>query len=159
MKTISVAGDRVTILLAGSETNNAYTIMEALLPPGGGPPPHVHHREDEGFLVMSGEVTFYLGEKTIQLKAGQYLLAPRKIPHHFKNTGATNAIVFENATPAGIERFFEAAGTPLQGRGDPPAPFTESHIAHLIAIAPEYGVDILVTGRAAKPNDPEQSHP
>ena len=70
MKTISVAGDRVTILLAGSETDNAYTIMEALLPPGGGPPPHVHHREDEGFLVMSGEVTFYLGEKTIQLKAG-----------------------------------------------------------------------------------------
>ncbi len=156
MKTISVAGDRVTILLAGGDTNNAYTIMEALLPPGGGPPPHIHHREDEGFLVMSGEVTFYLGEKPILLKAGEYLFAPRKIPHHFKNTGPTDALVFETATPAGIERFFEASGTPLQGRNDPPAPFTEDDIAHMIAIAPDYGIDILVSRHDPKSTDPQQ---
>jgi hypothetical protein len=64
MQIFSVAGDRVTILLAGDETNGAYTIMESLVPPGGGPPPHLHHREDEGFLVITGETGLcYIAKK------------------------------------------------------------------------------------------------
>jgi mannose-6-phosphate isomerase-like protein (cupin superfamily) len=39
--------------------------------------PHLHHREDEGFVVMPGEVRFYLGEQTIELKSGEYLLGPK----------------------------------------------------------------------------------
>ena len=145
MQIFSVAGDRVTILLAGDETNGAYTIMECLVPPGGGPPPHLHHREDEGFLVITGEITFYLGGKIILLKSGEYLSAPREIPHHFKNTGLNEALVIETATPSGIERFFEASGAPLQSRTDQPLPFGPADIAHMIAIAPEYGIDILTT--------------
>ena len=87
MKVISVAGDRVAILLGGQDTNGQYTIMEAALPPNGGPPPHVHKREDESFMVLVGEVTFYLGDKTIVLHKGDSLFAPRDIPHYFKNTG------------------------------------------------------------------------
>jgi len=63
----------------------------------------VHHREDEGFLVMSGEVTLRLGEKSILLKAGEYIFAPRDIPHYFKNTGTVDARLIETAIPSGIE--------------------------------------------------------
>jgi len=143
MKIISVAGDRVAILLGGEDTNGQYTIMEAALPPNGGPPPHVHTREDESFMVLVGEVTFYLGDKTIVLHKGESLFAPRDIPHYFKNTGTEEAVLLEIASPAGVEVFFEAAGRPLASRNDQPQPPTSEDIKRMRAIAPDYGITIL----------------
>ena len=143
MKIISVAGDRVAILLEGGDTGGQYTVMEATLPPNAGPPPHVHTREDETFLVLAGEVTFYVGEKTVVLKKGEFIFAPRNIPHHFKNTGATDAVLLETSLPAGVERFFEAAGKPLATRQDRPQPPTAEDIKHMRAIAPDFGITIL----------------
>ncbi len=143
MKVLSVAGDRVAILLDGAATNQKYTVMEATLPPKSGPPPHVHTREDEAFLVLTGEVTFYLGDQTIVRQKGESLFAPRNIPHHFKNTGTEDAVLLETASPAGIEDFFEAAGKPLGSRQDRPQPPTPADIQHMRAIAPDYGITIL----------------
>ena len=144
MKVLSVAGDRVAILLDGTATNQKYTIMEATLPPNAGPPPHVHHREDETISVLAGEITFFLGETTKVLKKGEFILAPKGIPHHFKNTGSEDAILLETASPAGIELFFEAAGHLLLDRDTPPLPRTAEDIARMIAVAPSHGIDILI---------------
>jgi quercetin dioxygenase-like cupin family protein len=144
MKVLSVAGDRVAILLDGAATNQQYTIMEACLPPNAGPPPHVHHREDETISVLSGEITFFLGDTTRVLKKGDFIFAPRGIPHHFKNTGEEEAILLETASPAGIEVFFEAAGHVLPDREASPLPRTAEDIAHMIEVAPSFGIDILV---------------
>ncbi|MBN8548682.1 MAG: cupin domain-containing protein [Deltaproteobacteria bacterium] len=143
MKIISVAGDRVAILLDGKDSNGQYTVMEATLPPKSGPPPHVHTREDEAFLVLTGEVTFYLGDKTILLKKGESLFAPRNIPHHFKNTGTEDAVLLETASPAGIEDFFVEAGKPLASRQDRPQPPTADDIKLMRTIASKYGLTIL----------------
>jgi len=117
--------------------------MEATLPPGGGPPRHLHHREDETFLVLSGEVTFYVGETVTVLKKGGSLFAPRGIPHHFRNTGTGEAVLLEIALPAGVELFFATAGQPLPDRKAKPLPFSREDIAHMIAIAPSFGIEIL----------------
>ncbi len=151
MKTISVAGDRVTILLEGSDTQQQYTVMEATLPPGGGPPRHLHHREDETFLVLSGEVTFFVGDTVTVLKKGGFLFAPRGIPHHFRNTGSAEATLLETALPAGVEVFFAAAGKPLPDRNASPLPFSREDIAHMIAIAPSFGIEILPPQKGAPP--------
>lgn len=143
MKVISVAGDRVAILLEGADTNHQYTVMEALLPPGGGPPRHLHHREDETFLVLQGEVTFYVGDAVTVLKKGGFIFAPRGIPHSFRNTGAEEAMLLETAFPAGVETFFAAAGKALPGRDSQPLEFNQGDIAHMIAIAPSFGIEIL----------------
>lgn len=143
MKVLSVAGDRVAILLDGTATNQKYTIMEATLPPDAGPPPHVHHREDETISVLSGEITFFLGNATKLLKTGDFIFAPRGIPHHFKNTGTEEAILLETASPAGIELFFEAAGHLLPDRNAPPLSRTVEDITRMIAVAPSFGIDIL----------------
>lgn len=143
MKTISVAGDRVALLLTGEDTNGQYTIMEAMLPPNGGPPPHVHTREDESFHVLVGEVTFYLGDKRFVVKQGESVFAPRNIPHHFKNTGSVDAILLETASPAGIERFFEAVSHPLASRQDKPFPLTQEDVRSMRATAAEFGITIL----------------
>jgi quercetin dioxygenase-like cupin family protein len=151
MKVFSVAGDRVAILLDGAATKQKYTIMEATLPPDAGPPPHVHHREDETISVLSGEITFFLGDTIKVLKAGEFIFAPRGIPHHFKNTGAEDAILLETASPAGIEVFFEAVGHPLSDRNAPPLARTSEDITRMVALAPSFGIDILTSQAAKKP--------
>ena len=143
MKTISVAGDRVVLLVEGRDSNGAYTIMEATLPPGGGPPPHLHHREDETFQVMVGEIEFHLGDEVRHLRKGEFIFAPRGIPHHFRNTGNSDAVLLETSSPSGIERFFEAAGDPLPDRTFPPLPFGLDRIAHMKAIAPDFEIEFL----------------
>jgi quercetin dioxygenase-like cupin family protein len=143
MKVLSVAGDRVAILLDGAAANGQYTVMEAKLPPQAGPPPHLHHREDETFFVLAGEVTFFVGDTTTVLKKGGVIFAPRGIPHHFKNTGAEDAILLETASPAGVERFFEAVGHPLADRDASPLPRTAEDIARMLAAAPSFGIEIL----------------
>ena len=87
MKTLSVAGDRVVILLEGADTGQQYSVMEATVPPGGGPPPHRHHHEDETVRVLASQLTFYLGDKSFYLRIGQFI-SLRGIPNHFKNTGS-----------------------------------------------------------------------
>jgi mannose-6-phosphate isomerase-like protein (cupin superfamily) len=107
MKVLSVAGDRVAILLEGAATNQKYTVIEASLHPNAGPPPYVHHNEDETMFVLLGEITFFLGDTTKILRKGDFIFAPKGIPHYFKNTGTEDAILLETASPAGIELFFE----------------------------------------------------
>ena len=45
-------------LATGEDTNGNYAIWEAIVPPGHGPPSHVHSREEEGFYILEGEITF-----------------------------------------------------------------------------------------------------
>ena len=78
MKTLSVAGDRVVILLEGADTEQKYSVMEATVAPGGGPSPHLHHHEDETFLVLAGKLTFYLGDKSFLLEKNNLFLLPEK---------------------------------------------------------------------------------
>jgi quercetin dioxygenase-like cupin family protein len=155
MRYFSMAGNRLTLLLEGKDTANAYTVIESVVPPGEGTPLHVHHREDEGFLALAGEITLFLGDKSILLQQGDYAFAPREIPHSFKNTGSVEAIVLETIFPAGIEHFFEAAGTPLASRNDPSLPVTREAIVRMKEIAPQYGIDILPPAKAG--GSPAQS--
>ena len=143
MKTLSIAGDRVNILVDGNDTAQAYAVFEATIPPGAGPPPHVHSREDETFFVLEGEITFHLGDKVIVLKKGEFLFAPRGIPHHFKNTAGTHTVLLETASPAGMDRFIEAVGQPLPDRNAPALPPTKPDVERMLKLAPEFGITML----------------
>jgi quercetin dioxygenase-like cupin family protein len=142
MKFISIAGDSLTILLEGVDTGGVYTVMESRVPPGGATPPHTHHREDEAFLVMDGELTFFVGGEKIVRKKNEYLFAPRGIPHQMTNASGAHATVIITASPAGIEHFFEAVGTPLASREEPGVKFTPAAIEHMMKVAPEFGIII-----------------
>lgn len=53
---------------------------------GEGPTWHVH-KYDELFIVRKGRALFTVGDKKIEAKAGDVLMAPANIPHKFHNTG------------------------------------------------------------------------
>ena len=139
----SIAGDVYTFKVTGEETNGEYALFEFRIPPGGGPPMHIHHREDEDFFIIEGELTFYTESREIKVSAGTYLHAPKNQAHRFKNnsTKTVRAIVW--VWPAGLEKYFAEVGTPLSNSSADPVPVLPEHIEKLVAFAPKYGLEIL----------------
>ncbi len=54
------------------------------IPAGHMPPLHVHHAEDEGFYLIEGDATLFLPEAEVTLRAGDFFLAPRGVPHTYR---------------------------------------------------------------------------
>lgn len=145
---IGVVGDVYRFLATGAETNGQYAIWEAIVPPGGGPPPHVHTREEEGFYVIEGEITFSIGEERHVATAGMFANLPVGTPHAFKNESNRPAKMIITVSPAGLEQMFMECGVPVvvnpeTGEMQAPAP-TKQEIEKLLSIAPGYGIEIRV---------------
>ena len=117
--------------------------MEAIVPPGGGPPPHVHSREEEGFYILEGEITFQVGEERIVATPGMFANMPIGSLHSFKNATDKTARMIISVAPAGLEEMFMEVGLPIQ-LGEQPAPPSKAEIEKLLAVAPKYGVEIKV---------------
>ena len=138
-----VMGDRYTVLLSASETGGAFTLFEFVVPPGRGSPPHIHHREDETFLVVAGEVEFVLGGVAAVVGMGAIVFGARGVPHSFRNVGATDARMIVTVTPGGLEAFFAAVGVPAADRDAiPPAP-SPAGKERIREIAPAFGIELL----------------
>jgi quercetin dioxygenase-like cupin family protein len=60
-------------------------------PPGSGPKLHTHPYE-EVFIVQTGQLTFTVGERTIEARGGQIVTVPAGTPHKFVNSGTSNAM-------------------------------------------------------------------
>ena len=80
-RTIAVVGDVYRFLATGEDTNGKYALWEAIVPPGGGPPPHVHSREEEGFYILEGEITFTINGERVVATAGMFANMPVGTPH------------------------------------------------------------------------------
>jgi quercetin dioxygenase-like cupin family protein len=139
----SAVGDVYRMLATGEQTGGTYVLSEARVLPGGGPPPHIHHREDEAFFVLEGEITFQLGEKKVVGRPGSFIQGPRGIPHAFKNESSAPARMLILVTPPGFEKFMAEIGQPLPAFDSPPLPVTPTDIQRLLAVAPKYGIEIL----------------
>ena len=46
------------------------------------------HPYEEVFVTLEGEATFTVGEETIEVSAGQIVVAPAGVPHKFVNSGS-----------------------------------------------------------------------
>lgn len=92
------------------ETGGGTFILEHSNLVPGGPPLHLHPEQEEWFYVMEGEVLFQIGERRMQLKVGDSVLAPRKVPHTFTAVGTTPGKLLIVFSPAGkMEQFFRDA--------------------------------------------------
>jgi quercetin dioxygenase-like cupin family protein len=144
-RTIAIVGDVYRFLATGAETGGAYASFEALVPPGGGPPPHIHSREAESFYVLEGEMTFRAGDETVTAAAGTAVHLPPGLVHSFRNESSEPARMIITVTPAGLEEMFFEVGVPLAEGTMTALPPTPDEIERLLAAAPRYGVEILVS--------------
>jgi quercetin dioxygenase-like cupin family protein len=141
-RTVAVVGDVYRFLATGADTDGKYALWEALVSPGGGPPPHVHSREEEGFYVLEGEITFHLGEQRLVAGPGKFLNLPVGTPHAFKNESGRPARMLISVAPAGLEQMFFEVGVPVPPGTQSAPPPTRAEIERLLAVAPRYGVEI-----------------
>ena len=141
-RTIAVVGDIYRFLATGEDTDGRYALMEAIVPPGGGPPPHIHSREEEGFFVLEGEITFQLGEDRFVAGVGTFANMPVGSLHSFKNESSKPAKMLISMAPAGLEKMFFEVGVPLAEGATTALPPTKEEIEKLLEIAPRYGIEI-----------------
>lgn len=145
-RTVAVVGDVYRFLATGAETNGKYALWEAIVPPGGGPPPHVHSREEEGFYVLEGEITLRVNGEPIVARAGSFANLPIGVPHSFKNESSLPAKMLISVAPAGLEQMFFELGVPLPEGETTALPPSKDEIEKLMAIAPDYGIELLLPG-------------
>lgn len=112
----SLGFSHIAFKISSHETSGNFFLFEHsnLLP--GGPPMHLHYDQEEWFYVMEGEVLVQIGEKRIRLRAGDSVLAPRRVPHGFTAVGSTPSKMLVGYSPAGkMEQFFRdnANGKPV----------------------------------------------
>lgn len=132
------------IKLTGEQTDGRLSVVEVTIPPDRMCPPHVHHREHETWLVTAGQLTFQIGEQTVEAGSGDLVVGPPDIPHRF-TAGPDGATVLFLLTPAGLEGLVREQSVPaishtLPSPGDQPPP----DLDRMREIAERYGCELLV---------------
>jgi len=134
-------GDRYRFLITGETSGGSCFIVECLVPPGGGPPMHTHLREDECFYLVEGELEIEVGGKRVDVRAGDFVHAPRGVPHTYRNTGSDHAKMIATFTPAGMEGWFEKTLDPAREGEEMPPPPSPGMVQRMLDAGPEFGVE------------------
>ena len=86
--------------LRGGETGGSIMMFEETIPAGTKSTFHLHHHSDEVAYVLSGEITFKIGDEVTVGGPGGCAFMPRGVPHAWKSTGAETGRVLFLYTPA-----------------------------------------------------------
>jgi quercetin dioxygenase-like cupin family protein len=135
-------GILATIKASARSTAGRVAVIEHLAPRGSGSPLHVHHREDEWFYVVDGELTFWVGGQVITAPSGSFVYGPRDIPHTFTVSSDTARFLLVTE-PAGFENFMRTLSEPATELVIPPPATEPPDVEAMARLAAEYGVEIL----------------
>jgi quercetin dioxygenase-like cupin family protein len=104
------------------------------------PPLHTHD-EDETVRVVSGELTFFVGDEVVRARAGDVVVAPRRVARTYRveSDGARWLVLTRLASVARFEDFGRALAEPGDTAGWP----SEEELRSLRAIAAANGIEIL----------------
>ena len=117
--------------------------MEQVARKGNVPPRHIHHREDETFYVVEGEMTFSVGDQTIKATPARWSSPRATSPHSF-TIDSEQVRILVMVAPAGAEGFFKECSVPAPSMTlPPPAETPYSEIQKMMALAPQYGFEFV----------------
>lgn len=135
-----LGGSTLSILLDAAVTGGQLSVVRSRLPAGSASPLHLHTREDEMFVLLSGRGLFYVGEEVHEVGEGGAVFLPRDVPHAYRFL-SEEVDLLTLCTPSGIEGFFRGAGHDLAE----PAPVGgwEISMQDLVAAAAAGGQEIL----------------
>lgn len=136
-------GTLAEIKATAGSTGGGLTLVEITCGPGYQAPLHVHHREDEGFWVLDGRVTFHVGDASVQAGPGDYAYGPRNVPHRF-DAGDEGCRMLFILTPGGLDELIMATSEPAGSRTLPPPPDEALDADRLKAIVARYGCELLI---------------
>jgi len=93
-------GRTFSLKLRGGETGDSIMLFEETVPAGTKSTFHLHRDSDEVAYVLSGEVTFLIGDEVTVGGPGTCAFMPRGVRHAWKSTGAETGKVLFLYTPA-----------------------------------------------------------
>ena len=131
----------VLIRLGGAALNGSLAVLEHSGRRGHSSPLHVHHADDEAFVVMDGGLRVEVDGQTFAAGLGSAAALPRSRPHSFVVV-SNDARFLAIHTPAGFDRFTRAGGIPEIDVA-PPAGIAPADPAELSLLAAQYGIEII----------------
>jgi quercetin dioxygenase-like cupin family protein len=128
------------ILARAGSTDGTFSLVEVIEEPGSAAPLHVHHGEAEAFYVLEGTIELTCGHDVVTATEGDFVYAPKDVPHKYAVVGERSARVLLLFSRPGFESFFVEAGAPLdQPPAGPPDP------AALRRVVEKYEMELLET--------------
>ena len=103
----TASGRSFTLKLQNYETAESVMMFEEVAPVGTVTDFHTHHASDEIAYVLSGEITFKIGDEISVGGPGTCAFLPRDVPHAWKSTGVEPARVLFLYTPGRAGKTFE----------------------------------------------------
>ncbi|MEC8630536.1 MAG: cupin domain-containing protein [Pseudomonadota bacterium] len=105
-ETLEWLGVTYKTILSTTDTGGAMSIVDSTSPVGSGPPLHIHHAEDETFVILTGACRVWIEGEEQLLNAGQSAFIPRGKEHTFQPVGDQPCRHLVILTPGGFEEFF-----------------------------------------------------
>lgn len=137
-------GSLLTFLATSEDTQGHFALIEMVGRKGNVPPPHIHHREDEVFYLLEGELTVSVGDRIIKAAPGTMVFLPRNVPHSF-TIDSEQARMLVLLTPAGFEGWFKDFSVPAPAMTLPPvAEVGYSEVQRMLEVAPRYGLEFVL---------------
>jgi quercetin dioxygenase-like cupin family protein len=147
----------VAKVASGANPSDQVAMVERSARAGAMGPLHARS-VDESYRVLTGEVTFFVGDETVTAVAGDVVVAPRDVPRTFRveSDGARWLVITRVRSLERFQDFGRAAGAPaLQPETGWPSPDEEAAVA---AIAGANGVELLgPPGALPSPGSRERS--
>jgi len=123
-------------------TDGAFALIDLRAAPGYETPLHRHHREDEHFYVLGGEIECVYGDgETVVAGPHDTVFLPRDVPHGFRVVSDDPLRMLATVTPAGLEAFFVEVGTTVETRDLPPP--ADPDVEAVASAAAAYDLEIL----------------
>src|ERR1700681_17409 len=129
-------GRSYALKLLGGATGDSIMMFEETVPAGTKSTLHLHHDSDEVAYVLSGEITFLIGDDVTVGGPGTSAFMPRGVRHAWKSTGAHAGRVLFLYTPAGAGGLIEEQ----QQTGSNFSSMTETERAEMLQ---RYGWELL----------------
>ncbi|RIR60956.1 cupin domain-containing protein [Mycobacteroides abscessus] len=112
-------GATITVHALGDRTTGQLIYTEVIFPAGQRSWFHTHHREDEGFHVLEGQLTLTVIDDTGQRHAlvtnpGEFVWGPQEYPHSFHITSDVPCKAIIVLTPGSSLTSFFGASQSLQ---------------------------------------------
>ena len=125
----------------GEHTAGRSALVELSGRRGDMPPLHVHHEDDETFVVLDGTLSLVQPGEHVVLDAGTSFRAAKGVPHVYRVESET-ARWLAFTEPAGFDEFVLEASVPAE-RDDLPPEGREHDVAAIGAAAARRGIELL----------------
>jgi quercetin dioxygenase-like cupin family protein len=90
----------IVLKLLGGDTGDSLMAFEEIIPAGTRSWFHLHHDSDEVAYVLSGEISFKIGDRITVGGPGAWAFVPRGVPHAWKSVSAETGRALFLYTPA-----------------------------------------------------------